>query len=117
MRWKALLLLFSSSRPHLRRTRQSTEIRRRSSRDQDTIPRLPATYEYTMPTVEAPQKHAPMEMASATPSNNERPRIVNQQPLAEPRPEAEPNVSLRGGGFSLGCDCCDGSCRFHKHCC
>ncbi|PKS07407.1 hypothetical protein jhhlp_006010 [Lomentospora prolificans] len=33
---------------------------------------------------------------------------------SEPRPEMS---RLRGGGLSLGFDCCGGSCRFYKHCC
>ncbi|KAH8694522.1 hypothetical protein BGZ61DRAFT_532596 [Ilyonectria robusta] len=70
-----------------------------------------------MPTVEAPKKHAPMEMAASVGAEEQRPQIIAQQPSMEPRPDAEPQMSLRGGGFSLGCDCCDGSCRFHKHCC
>ncbi|KAI5465014.1 hypothetical protein BGZ63DRAFT_379192 [Mariannaea sp. PMI_226] len=70
-----------------------------------------------MPTVEAPKKHTPMEMKVLAPVGDGKPRIIDQQPASEPRPDAEPQMSLRGGGLSCGFDCCDGSCRFHKHCC
>ncbi|CAM1503180.1 Fc.00g079560.m01.CDS01 [Cosmosporella sp. VM-42] len=69
-----------------------------------------------MPTVEAPKKTSPMEMAPVD-SRSQQPVIVDKQPSTEPRPDAEPQMSMRGGGMNLGFDCCGGSCRFNKHCC
>ncbi|CAI4214942.1 unnamed protein product [Parascedosporium putredinis] len=62
--------------------------------------------------VMAPPKQAPMD--ATPPSGARTSSIVSQQPMSEPRPEMS---RLRGGGMSLGFDCCGGSCRFHKACC
>ncbi|KEZ40575.1 hypothetical protein SAPIO_CDS8488 [Scedosporium apiospermum] len=71
----------------------------------------------TLPTppsaMEAPPKQAPMD---ATPQPGTRTAtIISQQPTSEPKPEMRSH--LRGGGMSLGFDCCGGSCRFYKTCC
>ncbi|KAL6412575.1 hypothetical protein AUP68_03778 [Ilyonectria robusta] len=34
-----------------------------------------------MPTVEAPKKHAPMEMAASAGAEEQRPQIIAQQPM------------------------------------
>ncbi|KKF96203.1 hypothetical protein CFIMG_002305RA [Ceratocystis fimbriata CBS 114723] len=74
------------------------------------------------PTTSEPLRAAPMaavaKPASVSSSAANGP-IVTQQPPLQPRPDpSSPDVMrLRGGGFSCGCDCCDGSLRFHKHCC
>ncbi|KAH6685966.1 hypothetical protein F5X68DRAFT_18013 [Plectosphaerella plurivora] len=74
-----------------------------------------------MPMTNPPSRHAPMEavilperQVSGQMGNQS---VVSKPPVAEPRPDAEPNLTLRGGGMSLGFDCCGGSCRFHKSCC
>ncbi|KAK1765432.1 hypothetical protein QBC33DRAFT_544292 [Phialemonium atrogriseum] len=66
-----------------------------------------------MPTAEAPKPQAPME-ASAPPAPG---TVVKRQPEAQPRPEPENEMTLRGGGMNLGCTCCDGTCSFHRSCC
>lgn len=39
---------------------------------------------------------------------------ADKHQTAEPKPEAS---RLRGGGMSLGFDCCGGACHFRKRCC
>ncbi|KAK5654715.1 hypothetical protein OQA88_7039 [Cercophora sp. LCS_1] len=68
-----------------------------------------------MPTVQAPQQQAPMEAANPAQSKS----IVTQQPKSEPLPSTNNNMSLRGGGLSIGCHerCCGMNCSFYKGCC
>ncbi|KAF7554249.1 hypothetical protein G7046_g6869 [Stylonectria norvegica] len=80
-----------------------------------------------MPTVEAPKRSAHMEMVLPTYRKQGSQAIVDQPPVShassrprslrftpnraeqrqaiEPRPDAEPRVTMRGGGMSLGFDC------------
>ncbi|SPN98620.1 uncharacterized protein DNG_01665 [Cephalotrichum gorgonifer] len=63
-----------------------------------------------------PAKEAPMVAgagAGASPAGVPG-AVISQQPTSEPKPEMS---RLRGGGMSMGFDCCGGSCRFYKHCC
>ncbi|KAH7324760.1 hypothetical protein B0I35DRAFT_424932 [Stachybotrys elegans] len=76
-------------------------------------PRVPAT-------TEPPMKHSPMDMQPSVDSSNGialSATIISQQPRAEPRPEAEPQMSLRGGRIVCAFVCCDGACRFNRSCC
>ncbi|KAK1753863.1 hypothetical protein QBC47DRAFT_385100 [Echria macrotheca] len=70
-----------------------------------------------MPTVQAPQQQAPMEAANPAQANGAV--VVTQQPKSEPMPSAEQELSLRGGGFNVGCSerCCGLNCSFYKGCC
>ncbi|KAK0744505.1 hypothetical protein B0T21DRAFT_281445 [Apiosordaria backusii] len=44
-------------------------------------------------------------------------KVVFEQPKAEPVPQPDNEVAMRGGGMNVGFTCCGGSCAFHKHCC
>ncbi|KAK0615245.1 hypothetical protein B0T17DRAFT_620039 [Bombardia bombarda] len=73
-----------------------------------------------MPTVEEPKKQPPMNMGleDMDPSRFAgSARIVTEQPRPEPLPSLENEMTLRGGRFTIGCNCCDGHCSFHKGCC
>ncbi|KAK0616375.1 hypothetical protein B0T14DRAFT_567981 [Immersiella caudata] len=72
-----------------------------------------------MPTVEPPRQQAPMEAANPAQSASAR-SVVTQQPKSEPLPKVESNdMSLRGGGFSIGCHerCCGINLSWYKGCC
>ncbi|KAK0644256.1 hypothetical protein B0T16DRAFT_460334 [Cercophora newfieldiana] len=71
-----------------------------------------------MPTVEAPRQQAPMEATNPARSASV-PSVVTQQPKSEPLPRAENDMSLRGGGFTIGCHerCCGMNCSWYKGCC
>ncbi|GAB1315422.1 hypothetical protein MFIFM68171_05632 [Madurella fahalii] len=68
-----------------------------------------------MPTVEPPKQQAPMEVVDAR--GTAPGKVITQQPKSEPRPQLENDVSMRGGGMTLGCNCCGGMLSFHKRCC
>ncbi|KAK3395242.1 hypothetical protein B0H63DRAFT_462895 [Podospora didyma] len=89
-----------------------------------------------MPTTEPPKKQAPMEAAADSTLRPGAPAtIITKQPVsskscnqlfrqltrifqrAEPLPSPENELSLRGGRMTLGFNCCDGHCSFHKGCC
>ncbi|KAK0670175.1 hypothetical protein QBC41DRAFT_301748 [Cercophora samala] len=68
-----------------------------------------------MPTVQEPTKQERME---AIPQDGSvAKKVISEQPKAEPLPQADNEVSMRGGGMNIGFTCCGGSCSFHKHCC
>ncbi|KAK4228614.1 hypothetical protein QBC38DRAFT_474404 [Podospora fimiseda] len=71
-----------------------------------------------MPAVEMiPKQQQPME---AVPTDERAAdKIVSQQPKPEPMPQAENEMTLRGGGMNIGFNkhCCGFNCAFYKNCC
>ncbi|KAK3375579.1 hypothetical protein B0T24DRAFT_676511 [Lasiosphaeria ovina] len=70
-----------------------------------------------MPTVQPPSQQAPMEASVDAARPGAPAAIITQQPRAEPAPDVEKEVALRGGRLTLGFNCCHGHCSFHKGCC
>ncbi|KAG6367037.1 hypothetical protein INS49_001219 [Diaporthe citri] len=68
---------------------------------------------------EAPKPQAPMEArptSSSGPDGTTGP--ITQAPKAEPRPVAQKQEpELRGGGMTIGFNCCRGHCNCHETCC
>ncbi|KAK4189697.1 hypothetical protein QBC35DRAFT_545193 [Podospora australis] len=64
------------------------------------------------------QPQPPTEMMAVGPANpaSSRGEVVTQQPKSEPLPtlQQEEDLNLRGGAFTMGCNCCRGMFSFHK---
>ncbi|KAG8168047.1 hypothetical protein KVR01_003736 [Diaporthe batatas] len=71
---------------------------------------------------EAPKPQAPMEARPTSSSGTDASRgttgPITQAPKAEPRPVAQKQEpELRGGGMTIGFNCCRGHCNCHETCC
>ncbi|VBB79414.1 Putative protein of unknown function [Podospora comata] len=77
---------------------------------------MPSTHNNQPPTPQA------MQMSAAAPPNKQ---IITDQPKSHPAPQMthdgddgdDGQLNLRGGGFTIGCNCCRGMFSFHKRCC
>ncbi|KAK4205527.1 hypothetical protein QBC40DRAFT_36519 [Triangularia verruculosa] len=72
-----------------------------------------------MPAIQQTQPPASqaMEMTGTAAAKKQ---VITEQPKSEPAPQMaqdEEQLGLRGGGFTIGCNCCRGMCSFHKRCC
>ncbi|KAK0744736.1 hypothetical protein B0T21DRAFT_407816 [Apiosordaria backusii] len=70
-----------------------------------------------MPAIQEQQPAAPQAMQmTANPASKQ---IITEQPKSEPMPQMaqDEELNLRGGGFTIGCNCCRGMFSFHKRCC